>query len=135
MRRGFLTSLGLQRQATALLTLFALILPLLLALAPQRALSAEEAAIREFAGSICGPSNQASPSGGGHPGDHQQCLFCLAGCATGCAAPSADRIGETLAIAHQAGFHFPCIVAGSAIHAILKDGNPPRGPPSATLPA
>jgi hypothetical protein len=34
----------LQRQATALLTLFALILPLLLALAPQRALSAEEAA-------------------------------------------------------------------------------------------
>lgn len=135
MRKCFLTSLGLKRQAIALSTLFALILPLLLALAPQRALSAEEAAVREFAGSICGPSNETSPVGGGHPDGHQQCLFCLAGCATGCAAPSADRIGETLGIADQAGSLFLCIVAGSAIHAVPKDGNPPRGPPSATLPA
>lgn len=131
MARGSLSAFRMHRRGIVQAVLFALLLPLLLGLAPQPSLSASAALERDLALSICSSSSADHPVGQEqHGGAHQHCILC-ASCAAahapllagGAAAFAPKPLAEgARPVPPQAGLAFP-------LRALL-DARPPRGPPA-----
>lgn len=133
MRRGILPGLRKQRRWLAHAVAVFLVLPALIGLLPQAALSATAALERDAMASICG---QDRPQPVDHDGQqhagHDHCVVCATACAglgPGLAAVSpafATRPGRTGVLgALQAG------ETGSPLQASVA-WRPPRGPPAAS---
>jgi hypothetical protein len=88
MKRGVIGKLRVERRSLSLAVVMALVLPLLLALLPVPALSADARLERDLAASFC-----LSPGGTGEPGDHavhqQCCILCPAGASASLTLPDA----------------------------------------------
>lgn len=129
MAQGLFTSLRRKRRGIISWVIAALVLPLLISLAPQPALSAEAALDRAIAESLCGTTAPASQQGQ-HQDHTQHCILCHSGamCCTvalpaggALTAPGRQGFGESpLALRRDtrpsASFH--------------RDGTPPTGPPA-----
>lgn len=132
MRSGILQGLRLNRQWLARCLAAVLLLPLLLGLIPQAALSAEAALERDLAWSVCEHDAGTPTDGKGHEQKHEtQCILCVTGCPI--CAPA-------LAVDLPATSQFPSSLGGAAPHPegerltalrVLRDGSPTRGPPLA----
>jgi hypothetical protein len=129
MARGLFISLNRKRRGIVSWMIAALILPVLIGLVPQPALSAAQALDRAIADSLCG--TQAPASQQDRHQDHiQHCILCSSGtlCCTmalpaggAAAAPHPDHSGR------------PLLSEGSTLpsaFALHRDGSPPTGPPS-----
>lgn len=118
MRRWF-------AQAVAL----ALLLPMLIGLLPQPALSAAAALERDVLLSVCG-SDQSQQPGGEHHATHDHCVLCGAQCLS-CSPTLASAAPAFTAVPRQSSL-FEAIAAGAIplpLQALL-DASPPRGPPA-----
>ena len=132
MVRGWLSPCRTHRRSIVHAVLFALLLPLLLAIAPQPSLSASATLERDLALSICSGSGADHPAGqDDHSAGHQQCILC-ASCATGqapllgggsAAFMAAPRTTEARPVLPHRGVP-PLLRA-------MLDARPPRGPPAA----
>jgi len=132
MRSGILQGLGLNRQWLARCLAAVLLLPLLLGLIPQTAISAEAALERDLAWSVCEHDAGTPTDGKGHEQKHDtQCILCVAGCPICAPALTADLPATS---------QFPSDLSGAApppegktltTLRVLRDGSPTRGPPVA----
>ena len=131
MRKGIVTRLrGLRRwviQAVAL----AFVLPALLGLLPQPALSASAALDRDLMMSVCGQDGPAQPDGGPqHQTTHDHCVLCGTNCPS--CSPSLASPAPAFAVTpRHAPIPEPAAIAAiaSPLQALL-DASPPRGPPT-----
>lgn len=128
MARDFLRTPGLKRRGIISWMIAALLLPVLLGLLPQPAVSAETALDRAIAESLCGGTGPVRQQDR-HGDEHQHCilfhagtLHCLAGLPAGAGLtvphPQDERL--SLTILRKSAF---------AHHALHRDGSPPTGPP------
>lgn len=129
MARGPFTRLRQKRRGIISWMIAALLLPVLIELVPQPALSAEAALNRAIAESLCG-TNAPVPRQGPHDDQHQHCILCHAGAAHGIlalpaggasAAPHPQRFGLSLRALEAS--PRPRLTA-------RRDGSPPTGPPA-----
>jgi hypothetical protein len=132
MMKGLMTVLRRQQRAVSRVVVLAFLLPLLLGLLPQRALSAEEALLRDLATSLC-PEDVAGLPIGHQPGDqsdrHGQCVLCVAG--TPHAGPLVPSCVSVIATTEDGLFAVPRLdwTARPLRHHTPPDDSPPRGPP------
>jgi hypothetical protein len=112
-------------QAVAL----ALLLPALIGLLPQPALSAASAFERDLMLSVCG--EDASQQGGGHhPSTHEHCVLCASHCSS--LSPSLANAAPAFTAAPRRSAE-PMVTAAPALAPPLQallDASPPRGPPT-----
>jgi hypothetical protein len=132
MHWGLLGSLRARRRVAVHAVVLALVLPLLLGLAPPRAVAGEAALARDIAASFCGSSVPGELPDGGtadHPG-HGACILC-ASCAVPAASTPGEAVAALLAPPRPAGGFRPMPAAGipPPLRALL-DASPPRGPPA-----
>ena len=127
-----MTVLRRQQRAVGRVVMFVFLLPLLLGLLPQRALSAEEALLRDLATSLCSENVAGSPVGdqsGGQGDRHGQCALCVAG--TPHVGPLVPSCIGVIATSEDGLFAVPELdrTARPPRHLIPPDDSPPRGPP------
>jgi hypothetical protein len=130
MRHGVLASLRKMRRCLAQAVMLAIVLPALIGLLPQPALSASSALERDLMLSVCGQDVPQQPGGAPQHQAHEHCVLCaspchsfgpsLAAAAPAFAAPPRDA---EIAVADQRA------VIASPLQALI-DASPPRGPPS-----
>ena len=131
MHRAWIISLRALRRSLAAAVAVALLLPALLTLLPQPALSASAALDRDLAHALCnplgGPQDESAPV---NHADHGHCILC----GTSCPACS-----PTLTPAGAAFATRPAITAAATprehvalvpLLLALIDTSPPRGPPA-----
>jgi hypothetical protein len=131
MHWGLLGSLRARRRVAIHAVVLALVLPLLLGLAPMRAAAGEAALARDIAASLCGPSVPGGlPDGTEDHRGHGACILC-ASCAVPAVSPPGEAIAALLAPPRPAGGFRPMPAAGvpPPLRALL-DASPPRGPPA-----
>ncbi|WP_421693219.1 hypothetical protein [Aestuariivirga sp.] len=110
--------------------LFAFVLPVLLGLVPQQALSASAALDRDIQLSVCGKDGSQQGGGGSHQSPHEHCILCSSGCpscspALGAAAPAFAAVPRPVAVPQPS----QTLSLSPPLRALL-DASPPRGPPS-----
>lgn len=107
----------------------ALVLPVLIGLLPQPALSAASALERDLLLSICG-EDLPQPGSGGHQPTHDHCVLCGNHCPS-CSPSLASAAPAFLAVPRRS--HLPLAAAAAVIPPPLQallDASPPRGPPA-----
>lgn len=130
MRRGLLATLRITRRWFAHVVMLALVLPVLIALLPQPALSASAALDRDVLLSVCGQSGPQQGGGARHQGVHDHCILCNSGCST--CSPALTAASPAFTAASRIAALPPAPEALSLpppLQARL-DGSPPRGPPA-----
>ena len=129
MAQGLFSSLRRKRRGIISWVIAALVLPLLISLAPQPALSADAALDRAIAESLCGTTAPASQQGQ-HQDHTQHCILCHSG--TMCCTVALPAGGALAAPGRQASAESRLTLY--AVHrpsvALRRDGSPPTGPPA-----
>jgi len=119
MRRWFVHAVAL-----------AMLLPALVGLLPQPALSASAALDRDLLISVCGQDMPQLPDGGQHQSGHDHCLLCGNHCPS--CSPSLASAGPAFTVVPRHAGR-PQVAAARAIAPPLQallDASPPRGPPT-----
>ena len=112
---------------------FALVLPVLIGLLPQPALSATAALERDLVASVCGQDVPRLPDGGPqHQERHDHCVLCGNQCSStspslAAASPAFSSMPRRLVIPAPAA----ALKLAAPLQALL-DASPPRGPPVST---
>ena len=109
---------------------FALVLPALMALVPQQALSASASLDRDILLSVCGKDGPQQDGGGAHTSPHEHCILCSSSCpscspALGAVAAAFASIPRALTVPRRA----QAQSLAPPLQALL-DASPPRGPPT-----
>jgi len=131
MRGGIVTRLRALRRWFAQAVALALLLPALIGLLPQPALSAASALERDLLLSVCG-QDLPQPGGGQHQTSHDHCVLCGNHC-PGCSPSLATAAPAFTAVPRRSAT--PEASAADAIAPPLQallDASPPRGPPAST---
>jgi hypothetical protein len=131
MLKGWLSGFGRHRRWIVQAVMLSLVLPVLIGLLPQPALSAAAALERDLALSLCNPYGGDDPAESGHrPAAHDTCILC-----TACAAVTGPALANATPgldvrprLAHPMRRAVPAFLPPAA--AFLLDGSPPRGPPA-----
>lgn len=131
MAKSVLERLRQQRRSIIHWVIAALVLPVLLGLLPQPALSEAAALERDLASFTCSldPAGAADRENGSRHSQHDQCILCASGCPV-CApvllggVPSAALPRLKQAHLQQPADHITAILRG-----VLRQGSPPRAPP------
>ncbi len=131
MRNGVLLKLRGMRRWFAQAVMLAFVVPVLINLLPQPALSASAALDRDVMLSVCGQDMQQQQGGHQqHPTSHDHCVLCGSQCPL--CSPSLASPAPAFATRPQpAGI--PQSAAADALAAPLQsllDASPPRGPPA-----
>lgn len=129
MCKGLLARLRNTRRWFIHAVALGLMLPALIGLLPQPALSASAALDRDLQASVCGRDLQQQ-GGGQHDQAHDHCMLCTGHCAS--RSPSLDKQTPAFAPAPrssalariEAAHHRPLPLQA------LLDASPPRGPPA-----
>lgn len=130
MRRGPLTGLRNMRRWFVHAVALALVLPALVALLPQPALSASAALERDLLVSVCGRSMPLPDHSGQHQVTHDHCVLCGNHC-PGC-SPSLAGAGPAFAPVPRDGARPTAATSGAIAPPLqaLLESSPPRGPPT-----
>lgn len=130
MRKGALAGLRKMRRWLVQAVALALLLPALIGLVPQPALSAAAALDRDLMLSVCGQAMPGQGDGGQQHRDHDHCVLCSSHGASW--NPSLDTAEPAFAARPR----LPGIPQAATAQAIappllaLLDASPPRGPPA-----
>lgn len=129
MRFGVITRLRKMRRCFAQAVALAFVLPALIGLLPQPALSATAALDRDLAISVCGRDLPQQQEGGHAHAGHDHCVLCGNHCPS--CSPSLASAAPAFAAAPRGSFlratTAPDVIAAPLL--ALLDGSPPRGPP------
>ena len=128
MKRGIINGMRREHGSLSLAIVFALVLPVLLALLPAPAISAEALVLREIEASVCDTSGQGGP----HQQNQHDCCDCCILCrASGSHATlsSSAPVDATPARAALATRLRPALMLGLAVGA-QRNGLSARGPPA-----
>lgn len=132
MRKGPLASLRNMRRWFAQAVVLAVVLPALIGLLPQPALSETAALARDVMISVCGQDLPQQPDGGSqHKSGHDHCVLCGTQCLN--CSPSLASAGPAFAAMPRQSA-IPVAAAASTVAPPLQallDASPPRGPPAA----
>ena len=130
MRKGLLARLRNTRRWLIHAVALMLMLPALMGLLPQPALSASAALARDLQASVCGRDLPQQQGGGQHDQAHEHCMLCTSHCAS--CSPSHARQMPAFAAAPRRS----ALASIEAAHLrplplqALLDASPPRGPPA-----
>lgn len=129
MRGGLVTRLRGLRRWVAQAVALALLLPALIGLLPQPALSAASAFERDLLLSFCG-ENGPQQGGGQHQSTHDHCVLCGSHCSS--LSPSLANAEPAFTAAPRRSDEPAVTVAATLAPPLqaLLDASPPRGPPT-----
>lgn len=131
MHWGWLTRLMSSRRGIAAALALSLLLPALIGLLPQPALSASAALDRDIALSQCNPSGASKEQGAPqHEAGHDHCILCGTSCPGGSPTLSSGGVAFTAAPEPSAVHLSLTAEALPRPHLALRDASPPRGPPT-----
>ena len=110
--------------------MLAFVLPALIGVLPQPALSASAALERDLLMSVCGQDMPQQDQGGQHQTSHDHCVLCGNHCPS-CSPTLAGATPAFAAVPRHAAIPEPAAVTAVAppLQALL-DASPPRGPPT-----
>ena len=130
MRKGVLASLRNMRRWFAQAVVLALVLPALVGLLPQPALSATAALDRDLLLSVCGQNLPQPGQDGQHQSTHDHCVLCGNHCPS-CSPSLASGSPAFTPVPRHSGRPEPATAEAIAapLQALL-DASPPRGPPT-----
>jgi hypothetical protein len=129
MRKGVLAKLRIMRRWFAQAVVLAFVLPAVIGLLPQPALSASSSLERDLLASVCGQDSPQKQGGGQHEG-HDHCVLCGNQC------PSVSPSLDSATPAFSPRPRHSAIPEASTAETIalplqaLLDSRPPRGPPT-----
>ena len=129
MRGGLVTRLRGLRRWVAQAVALALLLPALIGLLPQPALSAASTFERDLLLSVCG-ENEPQQSGGHHQSSHDHCVLCGSNCSS--LSPSLANAEPAFTAAPRRSDE-PTVTVAATLAPPLQarlDASPPRGPPT-----
>lgn len=130
MRFRALAGLRTARRWLGSAVVLALVLPVLIALLPQPALSASAALDRDILLSVCGPNGPEQGSGAPHSSAHDHCILCSSGCPV--CSPALSTASAAFAAAPRLAARPALPQAPSLAPPLLAllHASPPRGPPA-----
>ncbi len=129
MRGGLVTRLRGLRRWVAQAVALALLLPALIGLLPQPALSAASTFERDLLLSVCG-ENEPQQGGGHHQSSHDHCVLCGSNCSS--LSPSLANAEPAFTAAPRRSDE-PTVTVAATLAPPLQarlDASPPRGPPT-----
>lgn len=131
MRTGLLARLRRLRRCLVQAVVLAFVLPALVGLLPQPALSAAAALDRDLLLSVCGQDMPQPQDGGRQPAGHDHCVLCGTHCPSCSPSLAAGAPAFAVAPRRSACHAVPAAAAMALPLKALIDASPPRGPPAA----